>query len=234
VIRTLIVTSDENKLKLGKGVVFVKSQLKRLRQEDETWEADFRALPKPISQSATHYLGMVLTKPHGFLRAEAKVEQSPTLNDLATLLANAMKRPLVNSLCRPRCILLRGNPKWLPLLPALKELGIEVVIKNDLPKVEEAFGELLAEVKGAHSIKAVKATAEQAKVEKLFPVVARWVRDYGQIEIGDQEGFGFVVRAIDYGGQVFEDDRPETLAEAMAALEHGLANWFKEQGVESE
>ena len=30
---------DENKLKLGKGVAFVKSHLKWLRQEDETWEA---------------------------------------------------------------------------------------------------------------------------------------------------------------------------------------------------
>ena len=58
-----IMAGDENKLKLGKGNAFVKSQLKRLRQEDETWEADFRALPKPISQSATHYLGMVLTQP---------------------------------------------------------------------------------------------------------------------------------------------------------------------------
>jgi hypothetical protein len=230
----VIVTSDENKLKLGKGNAFVKSQLRRLRQEDETWEADFRALPKPISQSATHYLGMVLTQPDGFLRAEARVEQSPTVSHLATLLANAMKRPLVNSQFRPRCIHLRGNPKWMPLLPALKELGIGVVIKNDLAKVEEAFGEFLAEVKGAHSIKAVKATAEQAKVEKLFPAIARWVGEYGHIEIGDQEGFGFVVRAINYGGQVFEDDRPETLAEAMAALERGLANWFDEQGVKIE
>ena len=35
---------SENKLKLGKGVAFVKSRLKRLPQEDEIWEADFRAL----------------------------------------------------------------------------------------------------------------------------------------------------------------------------------------------
>ena len=32
------------------------------------------------------------------------------------------------------------------------------------------------------------------------------------IEIGDQEGFGFTVRALDYGGVVFEDDKPRTLA----------------------
>ena len=40
---------EEEKLKLGKGAAFVKSQFKGLRQEDETWEADFQALPKPIT-----------------------------------------------------------------------------------------------------------------------------------------------------------------------------------------
>jgi hypothetical protein len=39
------------------------------------------------------------------------------------------------------------------------------------------------------------------------------------IEVGDQEGFGFVARALDYGGLAFEDDRLDTLAEALAALE---------------
>ena len=48
------------KLKLGKGVAFVKSLLKRLPQGDDTWEADFEALPKPIMQTETHYLGMVV------------------------------------------------------------------------------------------------------------------------------------------------------------------------------
>jgi hypothetical protein len=31
---------------------------------------------------------------------------------------------------------------------------------------------------------------------------------------------------------VFEDNKPGTLAEAMAALEHGLARWFKDEGLE--
>jgi hypothetical protein len=44
--------------------------------------------------------------------------------------------------------------------------------------------------------------------------------------------FGFVVRALDYGRLVFEDDKPETLAEALAALDKALGAWFKEQGIE--
>ena len=77
-------------------------------------------------------------------------------------------------------------------------------------------------------------SAEPAGVEAMFPAIARYVQGYGYVEIGDQESFGFVVRAIGYGGLDFEDDRPETLAEAMAALEAGLARWFQEQGVEIE
>jgi hypothetical protein len=51
---------EEEKLKLGKGAAFDKSRLKRLSQRDETWEADFRALPKPIDKSVTEYRGMVV------------------------------------------------------------------------------------------------------------------------------------------------------------------------------
>ena len=80
----------------------------------------------------------------------------------------------------------------------------------------------------------VKPTAEQQSVEKLFPAIAQWVRGYGHIEIGDQEMFGFVARALDYGNLAFEDDKPDTLAEAMASLDRGLAKWFEEQGVEVE
>ncbi len=66
-----------------------------------------------------------------------------------------------------------------------------------------------------------------AQFEAAFPSIAKWVRGYGHIEIGDQDGFGFIVRAIDYGGLIFEDDKPRTLAEAMVALEDGLTRWFE-------
>ena len=38
--------------------------------------------------------------------------------------------------------------------------------------------------------------------------------------------------ALGYGGLDFEDDTPETLAEAMVVLEAGLSKWFEEQGIE--
>jgi hypothetical protein len=224
------VAGDE-KLKLGKGVAFVKSRLKRLRQGDGVWEVDFRALPKPTTQTETHYLGLVVAQ-DGRLLADLPVQYTPSVNDLARLLADAMRRPLTEGPHRPQAVHVRRNPRWTDLFPVLAELGIEVVTKNELPKVVAAYDAYLRQLRAARSARAVKPTPAQAQVETLFPNVARWVSGYGHIEVGDQEGFGFVVRAIDYGGLVFEDDTPTALAEAMAALEKGLADYFEQEGID--
>src|SRR4051812_47869302 len=84
-----MIVADEDKLKLGKGVAFVRSRLKRLPQGDDAWAADFQALPKPIVQSETHYLGMVVSKEGRSRLADLLVRGRPTVNDLATLLAHA-------------------------------------------------------------------------------------------------------------------------------------------------
>ncbi len=76
----------------------------------------------------------------------------------------------------------------------------------------------------------VKPTPEQAQVDKLFPAIAQWVQE-GYIEIGVQEMFGFVVRALN-GSLAVEDNRPDTLAEALASLEKGLREYYEREGIE--
>jgi hypothetical protein len=225
------VARDRKKLTLGKGAAFVKGRLKRLPQENESWEADFKALPKPLSQNETHYLGLVVVQGDGSVLAEEQVERTPDVNDLATLLAHAMRRPLAGTGHRPRRVRVRKNPRWPELFPHLQEIAIEAVVDSDLDTLRTAYHDHLRRVREARRKGMMKPTAEQADVEKLFPAVAQWVRD-GHIEIGDQEGFGFVARALDYGGLAFEDDRPNTLAEALAALEKGIRAWYEEQEIE--
>jgi hypothetical protein len=220
------------KLKRGKETALLPARLKRLRQENEIWEADFRALPKPMSQNETHYLGMVVAKKGGTLLAKSQVETRPTVIDLATLLAQAMRRPLSQDAHRPSQLRVRGHPQWKELFPHLNELGIRVSVYRELPKSEAAYREYLRREQEAHRIGRVKPTSEQASVEKLFPAIARYVDGCGYIEIGEQESFGFVARAIGYGGVDFEDDRPHTLAEALAVLEKGLAEKFQAEGVD--
>ena len=138
---------DKEKLKLGKGVAFVKSRLKRLPQEDDTWEADFQALPQPIMKSETEYLGMVIEKQDGWFLANLTVHGRPSVNDLATLLAHAMRRPLAGNAHRPKVIRLRGHHQWRELFPALKELGIEVLVESTLPRFNEAYLDYLQEMR---------------------------------------------------------------------------------------
>jgi hypothetical protein len=184
-------------------------------------------------QSQTHYRGMVVTQPDATLLAESQVDGRPTVNDMATLLAHAMRRPLAGKAHRPKAIQVRGHPQWRELFSHLAELGIQVTVHQELAKIAEAYAEYLRRLDEAHRAGMTRPTAEQAGVEKLFPAIAQWVRD-GHIEIGDQEGFGFVARALDYGGIFFEDDRPRSLAEALVVLENGLRDWFEEQDIESE
>jgi hypothetical protein len=176
----------------------------------------------------------MVVAPDGSLLADAHVEGRPTVNDMATLLAHAMRRPLTGKAHRPRRIHVRGHPQWKELFPHLEELGIKVAVHRELPKVQRAYQGYLKQQREAHRRGMVKPTAEQQAVEKLFPAIARWVRGYGHVEIGEQEMFGFVARALDYGNLAFEDDKPDTLAEALAALEKGLTEYFQREGIEIE
>jgi hypothetical protein len=222
--------AEEEKLKLGKGVAFVKSRLKRLSHSDESWEVDFRALPKPMGQGVTHYLGMVALKGDGLLLANSQVQGRPSVNDLATILAHAMRRPLNGNARRPGHVSLRGHPQWRELFPVLGELGIEVSVERTLSGIEAAYRDHLRRLREEHRAEMIGPSPAQSRVAAMFPAIARYVAGYGYVEIGDQEGFGFVTRAVGYGGLNFEDDTPDSLAEAMAVLEAGLTQWFQEQG----
>lgn len=69
-------------------------------------------------------------------------------------------------------------------------------------------------------------------VEALYPTVGKWVRYGGWIEIGERDGEGFLVRALDEGGLAFEDTKAKSLDEALAALEKGINAWIEEVGID--
>jgi hypothetical protein len=125
-------TKPSNILKLGKGVAFVKSKLCRLPQSEDSWEADFQQCPDKGG-----WLGLVVSQASHFILADLMIEHEPTANDLADLLARAMKRPMEENAHRPSMIFLRNIPTWTELLRHLEELGIEVSLQDDLPKAEE-------------------------------------------------------------------------------------------------
>ncbi len=224
--------NEHPRLKLGKRASFVKTHLKQLPQEHETWEADFRALPKRRGQTDTHYLGVAVALPKGDPLVYLPVEYNPNVNDLADLLADALRRPLTGSPRRPERIHFRGNPRWEELFRHLNEIGIETSIHDDLPKAEEVQEDFLRQMRKSSPGPIIMLTHSPINVGKDFPATSGWVWGWGRIEVGRQSNAGFVARALDDGGLVFEDDTAKTLAEAMASLEKGLVKWFNEQGIE--
>ena len=221
---------QKEKLKLANGAAFDTARLKELPQENETWEADFDALPKPYAQNKRHHLGMVIAKGSGSLLAERQVEGIPTVNDMATMLANAMLCPLTGDAHRPSRIYARGYTTWEEVYPHLREIGIKVSIHREFPRIYFAFHERQQQLREMRSPGRAEPTAEQAKVAEMFPALSKFVQDCGFIEIGDLDGCGFIVTAEDYEGvRLFEDDRLRTLVEALAALERELTIWFNEK-----
>jgi hypothetical protein len=148
------VARDEEKLKLGKGVAFVKSQLKYLPQEDDTWEVDFFPIPCSGGKHDKVWVGLVLSRAHDYVLAQRTVEEPPTVNELAKLLADAKRRPMAESSHRPRWLYLRARPEWAELLPHLKQIGIEAASQDALPKWDRNFGDLQARVDHARAARA--------------------------------------------------------------------------------
>jgi hypothetical protein len=154
----VIVTHQHHQLKLGKGVAFVKSQLRRLRQEDDAWEVDFQLMP-----SWGCWVGTVISQTDYYILADRHVDEPPTVNDLARLLADAMLRPFEMGPHRPSTIYVRNRPEWIELLPHLKQLGIKVDLQESLPKWDEAFDELCTRINQSKSVRKTEPTPGKKK-----------------------------------------------------------------------
>jgi hypothetical protein len=210
------------KLKLGKGSSFVKRRLRDYPQEDAVWEADFQSITH--EEHAGFWLGMVVDQEVGVELAHHVLDAPPTVNDLARILAEAIQRPIVEgSRHRPSTLLLRDDPQWEELLPHLLELGVEVVKTNVLPAWQDVAEDSGIEHARRRLSFGPPTVTNDTLLAHLFPGVGKWVRRGGWIEIGEQDDQGFVVRALDAGGLVFEDTEARTLDEAMVALERGIA-----------
>ena len=68
------------------------------------------------------------------------------------------------------------------------------------------------------------------RIDATYPTIARWVMEYGWIEIGQDDTSRSFVRALDEGGLVWEGQEDyATLDDALQDLEAGLVAWMREQ-----
>jgi hypothetical protein len=138
-----------DKLKLGKSSPITKRDIRALPQTEAEFEADFVLDPRFSSKRKETWTGAVIERELGSVLAWKDVRfPPPTVNYLANLLDKAMLRPQsYEDRQRPRTIYLRDRRQWQELLPHLRQLGIEVVLSEELPKFDEAVIEWMQEAK---------------------------------------------------------------------------------------
>jgi hypothetical protein len=67
-------------------------------------------------------------------------------------------------------------------------------------------------------------------IDVAYPTIARWMMEYGWIEISHDGMRRSFVRALDEGSLVWEGQEDyATLDDALRDLEAGLAAWMREQ-----
>ena len=156
-----------DKFKLGKSA-FVKRDLRTLPLTEAEFDADFFFDRESSSKDQERWIGILVEREFGALLAMEDVQfPPPTVNGLATLLAHAMLRPLnAGDRQRPSTIHLRDRPQWQELLPHLRQLGIEVVLADDLPWFDEAVVDWMQQTKrkSLPSVDEIKTT-----LRKPFP-----------------------------------------------------------------
>ncbi len=163
-----------DKLKLGKSSAFTKRDIRALPQTEAEFEADFFLDPEYSTKDQEAWNGVVIEREHGAVLAMEDVRMPPpTVNCLATLLAYAMLRPQYGDRQRPATIYLRNRPQWQELLPHLRQLDIEVILGDDLPRFDEAIIEWMQKMKRPPSADKIK-----AMLPKPFPERERtWFTD---------------------------------------------------------
>ena len=85
------------------------------------------------------YLGMDVTRKGNRPLADLPVRRRPSVNDVSTLLANAMHRPLDENATRPKLSRLQGHRKRCELFPVQAALRIEVSVEKQLPGTQPVY-----------------------------------------------------------------------------------------------
>ena len=129
--------------RLGKWWAHLKRRLLLLPQESFAVEVDFCPLPDIVDDEYGFWLGLVAHHEDGSILTHNIDQQPPNLDSIAHLLAGTMDCAHPRPRRRPEAVLVRDDPEWLEMVPYLDELGIEVVVTEELLQWDARAQELM-------------------------------------------------------------------------------------------
>lgn len=131
---------------------FIKKWLHdKLPQEYDVWQADFRPLPNWIrigGEPVRPWTVLVTSRSNDLVLAHAMPEAVPSAALLWDTLVQAMQHPAAGERHRPSEIQVRPDERWESLRPHLEDIGIGLVVSEELDLLEAVFQELCVRVCG--------------------------------------------------------------------------------------
>jgi tetratricopeptide (TPR) repeat protein len=128
-------------------VALAKTRLaKNMRQENDIWQADFRQIPEWMliaNEPARPWIILVVSATNDLVHAPHMNIEVPSELHLWDILVRAMQHPAAGEPHRPTEVHVRANERWQLLIPHLEEIGIKLVVSDELPFFDDAFNGLV-------------------------------------------------------------------------------------------
>jgi hypothetical protein len=124
---------------------------KNLPQEDDVWQADFRQFPNWIriaGEPVRPWMVLVTSPINDLILANQTSDEMPTAALLWDTLVQAMQYPAAGEPHRPTEIQVKAEERWEGLQPHLEEIGVEVVLSEDLDQLDGVFRHMTEHVCG--------------------------------------------------------------------------------------
>jgi tetratricopeptide (TPR) repeat protein len=131
---------------------FIKKWLKeRLPQEFDVWQADFRQMPNWIrigGQPMRLWAILVTSSSTDLVLAHRMPEEVPSAALLWDTLVQAMQQPAAGEPHRPTELQVRADERWQSLKPHLDEIGVPLVVVEELDQFDAIFEEVTEKICG--------------------------------------------------------------------------------------
>ncbi len=137
----------------GRGpLALVKRWLKeKLTLQEDVWQADCRPMPEWMriaDETVRPWAALVLSCSDDLILASELFGEAPSSDLLWDGLVQAMQHPSAGKPHRPGEIQVRADERWQALRPHLEEIGVRLVVKDELDLFQEAFTQMAEHVCG--------------------------------------------------------------------------------------
>jgi hypothetical protein len=131
---------------------FIKKWLnKKLPQEYDVWQADFREMPNWIrgaGKPVRRWVVLVTSRSNDLVLTHQMPEDAPSAALLWDVLVQAMQHPAAGEPHLPTELQVQTDERWEALKPHLDEIGVRLVVAEKLDQMQVAFQEMCEHVCG--------------------------------------------------------------------------------------